>query len=185
MVQTGIPFGDVTMVRDWLGLEVRWANLIACTPSVRSWDSPATQRGQRHPSVGLGVRTVCHAGKVLRDVLRRELLPAGVSRGERPQPHARQAAAVEQAPLFAACDEALRRLVEAMQPTHVVGVGHFAFKRAQTALSGFDVEVGTILHPSPASPLANRGWAAAASRQLAARELGCPVDEGERPGTLG
>jgi single-strand selective monofunctional uracil DNA glycosylase len=59
-----------------------------------------------------------------------------------------------------------------MQPTHVVGVGHFAFKRAQMALAGFDVVVGTILHPSQASPLANRGWAAAASRQLAALGIG-------------
>jgi single-strand selective monofunctional uracil DNA glycosylase len=55
-----------------------------------------------------------------------------------------------------------------MQPTHVVGVGSFASKRARMALAGLEVAVGTILHPSPASPLANRGWAAAASRQLAA-----------------
>jgi single-strand selective monofunctional uracil DNA glycosylase len=73
----------------------------------------------------------------------------------------------EQAPLFSACDQALRRLVEVMQPTHVVGVGSFASKRALMALAALDVAVGTILHPSPASPLANRGWAAAASRQLA------------------
>jgi single-strand selective monofunctional uracil DNA glycosylase len=32
------------------------------------------------------------------------------------------------------------------------------------------VAIGTILHPSPASPLANRGWAPAVERQLA--ELG-------------
>ena len=81
----------------------------------------------------------------------------------------------EQAPLFAACDEALRRLVENMKPTHVVGVGSFAWKRARTALSGFDTAVGTILHPSPASPLANRGWAAAASRQLSALGIGLAV----------
>jgi single-strand selective monofunctional uracil DNA glycosylase len=30
------------------------------------------------------------------------------------------------------------------------------------------VKVGRILHPSPSSPAANRGWAAAATRQLQA-----------------
>jgi len=76
----------------------------------------------------------------------------------------------EQEPLFAACDQALRRLVEVLQPRHVIGVGSFASKRARLALAGLDVVVGSILHPSPASPLANRGWAGIASRQLA--ELG-------------
>ena len=30
------------------------------------------------------------------------------------------------------------------------------------------IRVGQILHPSPASPAANRGWEAAAEKQLAA-----------------
>ncbi|MEL6431620.1 MAG: single-stranded DNA-binding protein, partial [Planctomycetota bacterium] len=28
--------------------------------------------------------------------------------------------------------------------------------------------IGTVLHPSPASPIANRGWAPQARKQLAA-----------------
>jgi single-strand selective monofunctional uracil DNA glycosylase len=64
----------------------------------------------------------------------------------------------------------------------VIGVGSFACKRAQVALAGLDVAVGTILHPSPASPLANRGWAAAASRQLAALGIVAAVDEKRGPG---
>jgi single-strand selective monofunctional uracil DNA glycosylase len=69
----------------------------------------------------------------------------------------------------------LRRTDEALHPSHDVAVGAFAHKRAQAALPGFDGVVGTILHPSPASPLANRGWAAAASRQLAALGIGPPA----------
>jgi len=49
----------------------------------------------------------------------------------------------------------------------VIGVGAFAEKRARLAL-GDAVEIGTILHPSPASPLANRGWAGTAEKQLVA-----------------
>ena len=41
-----------------------------------------------------------------------------------------------------------------------------AKKRAEEALTGIEIQIGTILHPSPASPAANRGWAAAATKQL-------------------
>jgi single-strand selective monofunctional uracil DNA glycosylase len=169
MVQTGVPFGDVTMVRDWLGVE-----------------GPVGKPDRMHPK-----RPVLGFGCQRREVSGTRLWGWARDRFATPErffatffvanycPLAFLEAsgrnltpvklpAGEQASLFAACDQALRRIVEAMRPTHVVGVGHFAFKRAQTALSGFDVEVGTILHPSPASPLANRGWAAAAERQLAA-----------------
>ncbi|MCJ7753244.1 MAG: hypothetical protein MUP13_01630, partial [Thermoanaerobaculales bacterium] len=78
--------------------------------------------------------------------------------------------AVEREPLLAACDRALRRTVEHLRPRLVVGVGAFAEGRAATALEGSGIAIGRILHPSPASPAANRGWADVATRQL--RELG-------------
>jgi single-strand selective monofunctional uracil DNA glycosylase len=74
----------------------------------------------------------------------------------------------ERVPLLAACDGAMRALVEALAPRLVVGVGTFAEARARAALAGLDVPVGRILHPSPASPAANRGWREAAERQLEA-----------------
>jgi single-strand selective monofunctional uracil DNA glycosylase len=48
----------------------------------------------------------------------------------------------------------------------LIGIGGFAKKRAEEALAGIDVKIGKILHPSPASPAANRGWEEAASKQL-------------------
>jgi single-strand selective monofunctional uracil DNA glycosylase len=72
----------------------------------------------------------------------------------------------EQAPLFDACDQALRRLIDALGPGMVIGVGAFAEKRAAIALSGRPLRIGSILHPSPASPLANRGWAGLARQKL-------------------
>jgi single-strand selective monofunctional uracil DNA glycosylase len=169
MVQTGVPFGDVTMVRDWLGVEApvgkpdrvhpkRPVLGFACPRSEVSgtrlwgWARDRFATPERFFATFF-VANYCPLAFL--EASGRNLTPDKLP-------------AAEQTSLFAACDEALRRLVKAMRPTHVVGVGHFAFKRAQAALSGFDVEVGTILHPSPASPLANRGWAAAASRQLAA-----------------
>ena len=75
--------------------------------------------------------------------------------------------ASEFGPLQAACDDALRDLVGILQPRAVIGVGAFAAKGALRAL-GDSVPVGQVLHPSPASPAANRGWAAQADEQLAA-----------------
>jgi single-strand selective monofunctional uracil DNA glycosylase len=76
----------------------------------------------------------------------------------------------EQAALFLACDEALRRIVAELTPRFVIGVGAFAEARVRAALPDSKLEIGTILHPSPASPKANRGWAAIAEAQL--EELG-------------
>ena len=169
MAQTGIPFGDVSMVRDWLGLA-----------------GPVGKPGREHPKrpvLGFGCRRSEVSGTRLWGWARDRFgtptrffatffvanycpLAFFEASGRNRTPD--KLPADEQAPLFAACDEALRRLVEVMRPAHVVGVGNFASRRARIALAGLDVAVGTILHPSPASPLANRGWAAAASRQLAA-----------------
>jgi len=74
----------------------------------------------------------------------------------------------ESAPLYAACDEHLRQLVAALEPQWVIGIGAFAEARAAAALAGMGVHIGKVLHPSPASPAANRGWAEAATKQLAA-----------------
>ena len=53
----------------------------------------------------------------------------------------------------------------------MIGIGNWAEKRASEALAGLPgVKFGRVLHPSPASPAANRGWAEAATRQLT--ELG-------------
>jgi single-strand selective monofunctional uracil DNA glycosylase len=76
--------------------------------------------------------------------------------------------AAEREPLFAACDEALRDIMDVLQPEWVIGVGAFAETRAKATLHGVDVKIGRILHPSPASPVANRGWVPQAEKGLKA-----------------
>ena len=65
-----------------------------------------------------------------------------------------------------ACDWHLRELVALLQPEWVVGVGGFAEARARHALKGQELKIGRILHPSPASPAANRDWAGTALKQF-------------------
>ena len=57
-------------------------------------------------------------------------------------------------------------VVPRMEPDWVIGIGGFAAARAAEALEQNGIRFGQILHPSPASPMANRGWAGAATKQL-------------------
>jgi single-strand selective monofunctional uracil DNA glycosylase len=68
--------------------------------------------------------------------------------------------------VFDVCDVALRKFVNVLRPSKVVGIGGFAKKRAMKTLDRDDIE--TILHPSPASPMANRGWASQIEQQFEA-----------------
>lgn len=71
----------------------------------------------------------------------------------------------------AACDAHLGAVLKVMEPEWAIGVGAFAEERLARAVgvSGMKVKVGKVLHPSPASPAANRGWAEAATKQLLAQ----------------
>jgi single-strand selective monofunctional uracil DNA glycosylase len=171
MAQTGVPFGDIAMVRDWLGIAA-------------PVDKPAGEHPKR-PVLGFECRRAEVSGTRLWGWARERfgapqrfferffvanycplafMEESGANRTPDKLP------AAEQQALFAACDEALRAVVAALSPRLVVGVGAFAEKRARAALAGTNVASGTILHPSPASPLANKGWAPAVERQL--QELG-------------
>lgn len=68
----------------------------------------------------------------------------------------------------AACDAHFRQLLARLKPQWVIWIGGFAEARAVLALSGVSVSLKKVLHPSPASSAANRGWAEAASRQMTA-----------------
>jgi len=80
-----------------------------------------------------------------------------------------------------ACDQYLAAALSALQPEWAIGVGAFAERRLRAVVGGDRVDsalarrirVAQILHPSPASPAANRGWSDAVDRALA--ELGVPI----------
>jgi|SRR5688572_8885867 len=167
MAQTGVPFGDVTMVREWMGIVAPVAKPRDEHPKrpVLGFDCHRTEVS--------GTRLWGWAGQRFGTperffqrffVINYCPLAFVESSGANRTPD--KLPADEQRPLLAACDEALRSVVRQLRPRIVIGVGGFAERRARAALAADNVVIGTILHPSPASPLANRGWAETIERQL-------------------
>jgi single-strand selective monofunctional uracil DNA glycosylase len=168
MAQTGVPFGDVAMVRDFLGI----TGPVGKPP----------REHPRRPIAGFECRRREVSGTRLWGWARDRFGTAErffeqvfvanwcplvfMEESGRNRPPDRLPAH-ERVALFGACDHALARIAETLRPTLVIGVGGFAAKRARVAL-GPDARVGCILHPSPASPAANRDWANTVDAQLQA-----------------
>jgi single-strand selective monofunctional uracil DNA glycosylase len=171
MAQTGIPFGEIASVRDWLKIEARiekpprehpkrLVEGFACQRSEVSGRRLWGLFAERFPRAedffaGHFVVNYCplaflaeSGGNLTPDKLR----------------------ACDVAALFAACDRHLRRIVEVLEPEWLIGIGEFAEKRARATLEGKTIRIGRILHPSPASPAANQDWPGKATAQLV--ELG-------------
>ena len=167
MAQCGVPFGEIAAVRDWIGIDApigkpdgehpkRPIDGLACTRSEvsgrRLWGLFA-ERYESAPDFFREHFIANHCPLVFMEETGRNRTPDKLP-------------AEEAAPLMAACDAHLRQVVETLEPEWLIAVGGFAEKRAITALEGLTVRIGRILHPSPASPAANRGWAEQATAQM-------------------
>ena len=170
MVQVGIPFGEVTAVRDWMKIDAPVAQPKSPNPSrpVEGFDCSRSEiSGQR--LWALFSQRFQNADDFFADHFVLNYCPLAFF------DHARNVtpdklSKAESTPLYAACDAHLRACVDTLQPDWIIGIGKFAEAQAKTALASANpnLRIGTILHPSPASPMANRGWAPQAAAQLAA-----------------
>ena len=170
MVQTGVPFGEVSAVRDWLGI----------TDGV----NPPDDQHPKRPVDGFSCSRSEVSGQRLWGWARRRFGPpeaffqrffvwnycplafleaSGRNRTPNRLPQR------ERAPLYEACDRGLADIAQFLRPDLVLGIGRYGEERARAEL-GDTVRIGHILHPSPASPAANRGWEVQVEAQLA--ELG-------------
>ena len=170
MVQTGVPFGEVAAVRDWMGIKEpierpsnehpkRPVEGFACTRSEVSGRRLWGLFAQRFPSA----TDFFHDHFVLNYCPLVWMSASGANLTPDKLP------AAEMAPVEHACLQHLTEVIALMRPAFLIGVGGFAEERLRRAASACasTAQLGRILHPSPASPAANRGWADAASRQLA------------------
>jgi single-strand selective monofunctional uracil DNA glycosylase len=177
MMQTGVPFGEIAAVRDWMGISApvrkparehpkRPIEGFACTRSEvsgrRLWGWAARRFGAADSFLAEWF-VLNYCPLALLEASGRNFTPDKL-----PAPLLKS--------LQQACDRHLAVALTALAPQWALGVGGFAEKRIRAVLesnlldSGFarNVRAGQILHPSPASPAANLGWAEAAEHQLAA-----------------
>ena len=169
MAQTGVPFGDVRMVRDWMGisLPVERPGIEHAKRPVLGFDCKRSEvSGTRLWGWAQGRFGTPEAFFARFFVLNYCPLCFMEASGANFTPDKLPSA--ERDPLFEACDGALRESIALLKPRLVVGVGQFAAKRAQIALAGMDLKTGCILHPSPQSPKANTGWAKIVEQELTA-----------------
>ena len=75
---------------------------------------------------------------------------------------------VEKNALINLCDNYLRDFVQALRPSYLIGVGSYAENCLQRNFSSQVYIIDKILHPSPASPLANNGWDQQATNKIKA-----------------
>jgi single-strand selective monofunctional uracil DNA glycosylase len=167
MVQTGVPFGEIEAVRDWMGIEATF--------------EPPLKQHARRPVIGFACTRSEVSGRRLWGLFRDRFGTADrffdehtvlnycplafldeSGRNRTPD----RLPVCEREALFAACDRHLHDVLRILDPVWLIGVGGFAATRAQVATDGGTTKVGRIEHPSPANPRANRDWPQLATAQL-------------------
>lgn len=176
MAQTGVPFGEVEAVKDFLQMPLditinkpshehpaRPVEGLQCARSEvsgrRLWREFAAPKFDNDPhsfSENYYVHNYCPL----------MFMEGKGGRNRTPV----QLPAAERRAIEYGCDEGLRSVVHALRPTAVCGIGAYARDRCEKVLAKEIEEgglcVGLVLHPSPASPAANKGWVEKAVKQL-------------------
>jgi single-strand selective monofunctional uracil DNA glycosylase len=170
MAQTGVPFGEILAVRDWMGIEEQ----------VRKPE----REHPRRPVMGFSVTRSEVSGKRLWGLMKQRFGDAEIffrdhfvgnfcpllfldREGKNITPDKLRSA--DREALFSCCDDHLRTTIEALDPDWLIGIGKFTEQRLRIlreAVGWKDINIAGILHPSPASPLANSGWAELATDRL-------------------
>ena len=174
MVQTGVPFGEVAAVREWLDIDEGVAR-------------PAIEHPKR-PVQGFACTRSEVSGRRFWGWARERFVTPGAffdeffvwnycplafmeasGRNRTPDKLPRH----EREPLYDACDRALADIAAYVNPRLVLGIGRYSEQRARAVL-GETRPVHGVLHPSPANPAANRGWSPQFEQQLAGLGVAMP-----------
>ena len=174
MAQTGVPFGEVAAVRDWIGIRERVGKPANEHPKrpIEGFDCARSEVSGRR-LWGWARERFGTAERFFDRFFVYNYCPLSFMEESGRNRTPDKLASDERAALFEACDRALVRVVEELEPRLLIAVGAFAEAKARKVLAG-RCEIGRMLHPSPASPLANRDWAGQAERDLA--KLGVALD---------
>lgn len=169
MAQTGVPFGEIEAVRDWMGI-----NEPVAKPDLEH---------EKRPIEGFACARSEVSGRRLWGLMRDRFktpkrffqnhfvvnyCPLVFMESSAKNRTPDKLPAAEQQVLAAICDQHLHSVIRILQPDHLVAVGVYAeacLKRA-VQIEGASATVTRILHPSPASPAANKDWAGKVTEQM-------------------
>jgi single-strand selective monofunctional uracil DNA glycosylase len=169
MVQTGVPFGEIPHVRDWLRISGPVGKPENEHPKrpVQGFDCPRSEVSGRR-LWGLFAERYPKAQDFFADHFVANYCPLVWMKdtGANLTPDKIPAAAL--APVEEHCQTHLHTILKILEPRYLIGVGTYAEKKLAAAAKDLQLtaKVGRILHPSPASPAANRDFAGTALRQL-------------------
>jgi single-strand selective monofunctional uracil DNA glycosylase len=167
MAQVGVPFGEIGMVKEWLGIYGK-----VNKPGKEHPKRPVEGFGCKRSEVsgrrlwGLFAERFGTADTFFRDYFVANYCPLIFFDEDGKNRTPDKLKKEERDTLYAACDKHLVRTVEAMDPKWIIGVGRFAESRAKEALAEQSSTIASIMHPSPSNPAANRGWAKQVTEKL-------------------
>lgn len=179
MAQTGVPFGEVATVENWMGIsgdvgrpklehDKRMVEGFSCKRSEvsgrRLWEL-MKQRFQRAEVFFADHFVSNYCPLIFLEESGRNRTPDKLASADREA-------------LYEICDAHLSQTIEIVSPHWLVGVGRFAARRLKQ-IAGKERQVISILHPSPASPRANTGWAEIAEQQLVESGVWTSANRGE------
>ena len=170
MVQTGIPFGEIAAVRDWLKISAPVEKPKAEHPKrpILGFDCPRSEVSGRRLWKLFSER-FGSPEKFFKEHFVANYCPLAFLAGSGANLTPNKLPKGERESLSAICDVHLRRVLEILEPEWLVGIGTFAEERGELVAAGTAIRVGQILHPSPASPKANRhDWGKTATQELIA-----------------
>ncbi len=172
MAQTGVPFGEIAAVTLWMGIHAVVGQPERMHPKrpVMGFGCPRSEVSGRR-LWGLFREMYGTAESFFSHSFVANYCPliwmsesgANITPDKLPREQQEQ--------LDTLCRRHLVQLIEILQPQILIGVGGYALKQLQAAagaLPGRTFRLGSILHPSPASPIANKLWPERPKEQLAA-----------------
>ncbi len=165
MAQTGVPFGEIPAVTLWMGLQAAIGQPPVTHPKrpVQGFCCPRSEVSGRR-LWGLFADMYGSADNFFAHAYVANYCPliwmgesgANITPDKLPREQAQD--------VDAACRRHLVRLIATLRPRLLVGIGGYALKQLEVAVAQLpdeargDMLLGTILHPSPASPVANKHW---------------------------
>jgi single-strand selective monofunctional uracil DNA glycosylase len=170
MVQTGVPFGEITAVRDWLKISAPIEKPGAEHPKrpILGYNCPRSEVSGRR-LWKLFAERFGSPEKFFAEHFVANFCPLAFLSESGSNVTPDKLSKPERARLETFCDGHLRRVLEILEPEWLVGVGAFAKARGELAAGNSKIRIGQILHPSPASPKANRhDWGKTATQELVA-----------------